>query len=252
MEKALKVAAARRNVIPFQEPQPKNREGKPVYSRTRVMAVDPKWLRRNKIVSLWHDDTVTDQIKILRTQVLGRMKKMGSNTMLITSAHPSEGKTLVALNLAVSISQEMGRTVLLVEADMRNASLDCYLGLDTEKGLSNILLDEAEVPETLINPGIDKLVVLPAGRPTKASAELLGSPRMESLVRELKDRYPDRFIIFDGPSLLSFADPLAFSQFIESILLVVEGHRTTKKDLAQALELLEGQTLIGAIYNKDR
>jgi protein-tyrosine kinase len=222
----------------------------PEYTTTRVMKADHDYLQSQRIVSILDDDRIADQIKILRTQVLDRMKSLGGNTLLVTSANPNEGKTLIALNLAISISQEVGHTVLLVEADMRTSSLDQYLGLTIGKGLSDVLINEAEIPDALINPGIEKLVILPAGRSIRSSAELLGSPRMETIVKEMKARYPDRFIIFDGPPMLSFADPLVFSRFIDGILLVVEAEKTSRKDISRVMELLKGKPVIGAIYNK--
>jgi protein-tyrosine kinase len=222
----------------------------PEYTRTRVVQTDLEHLKRQRVVAFLNDDEISDQIKIFRTQVLDRMKQLGGNTLLVTSANPHEGKSIIALNLAISISQEVGYTVLLVEADMRTSSMSRYFGLKSNKGLSDILLKEADVPDVLINPGIEKLVILPAGRAIKTSAELLGSPRMGDLVKEMKTRYPDRFIIFDGSPFLSFADPLSFSRFMDGILLVVEAEKTSKKDVARVMELLRGKPVIGAIYNK--
>ena len=223
---------------------------KPEYTKTRVVKTDPYYLKSQRIISFLHDDSIAERIKILRTQVLDRMKQLEGNTLLVISANRQEGKSLIALNLAISISQEVGYTVLLVEADMRTSSMGRYFGLDNSKGLSDILMKEADVSDALINPGIEKLVILPAGKAITTSAELLGSPRMEDLVKEMKSRYPDRFIIFDGPPFLSFADPLAFSRFVDGVLLVVEAEKTSKKDITKVMELLKGKPLIGAIYNK--
>jgi protein-tyrosine kinase len=233
------------NVLPF-----KCTEINPTYSRTKIVNVDPYVFKKNKIVSFFHEDEVADQIKILRTQVLDRMKEIGGNSLLVTSANSSEGKSLIALNLAISISQEPNRPVLFVETDMRTSSLHRYFGMEMKKGLADYLLKEAEIPDILLNPGIERLVILPGGRFLQTSAELLGSPRMESLVKEMKARYPERFIIFDGSSLLSFADSLMFSRFIDGILLVVEAEKTPRKDIKRCFELLKDKTLIGTVLNK--
>jgi protein-tyrosine kinase len=219
------------------------------YCRTKVVNVHPAVLKKNKILSSFHGNGMADRIKILRTQVLDRMKEIGGNRLLVTSANQSEGKTLVALNLAVSIAQVLDRTVLLVETDMRTSSLHRYLGMEVKKGLGDYLLGEAEIPDILINPGIERLVILPSGKTLATSAELLGAPRMESLVKEMKERYADRFIIFDGSSLLSFADPLIFSRLIDGILLVVRAEKTPKDDVRRCLELLKDKPLIGTVFN---
>lgn len=226
------------------------KEISPTYSRTRIVDIDERVLEKNKIVSLFHEKAMTDQLKILRTQVLNRMKQLGANSLLVTSADPGVGKTLTAINLAVSISQEVDQTVLLVDADLRTPSIHRYFGLDISKGLADYLLHQAELPDLLLNPRIENLVVLPAGNGLPNSAELLGAPRMESLVKEIKGRYTDRFIIYDSPALLSCADPLVLSGFVDSLLLVVEAEKTSTKDIRQAFEVLREKTIIGTVFNK--
>jgi protein-tyrosine kinase len=158
----------------------------PVYSSTRRELTDREVLRRNKIIALIHEDSAVDQLKILYTQVLNRLEETGGNSLLVTSPGPKEGKTLTAINLAISLSQKIDRTVLLVDADLRSPSIHKYLGLHPLKGLSEYLLREAEIPELLINPDIAKLVFLPGGRPLPNSTELLASPRMKDLVQQMK------------------------------------------------------------------
>ena len=222
----------------------------PVYFQTRKLPVDFQQLRQNRIIPICHGDAAADRIKILRTQVLNRMVEEGKNTLLITSANPGEGKTLTAINLAISISHEMDRTTLLVDSDLRKPSIHSYFGFDDLPGLSDYLKNGACLSDLLVSPGIEKLVILPGGKPVTNSAELLGSPRMESLVKEMKERYADRFIIFDSCSLLNYADPLVFSRFIDGILIVVEAEKTTRKDLKRTLEILGDKPVIGTLLNK--
>jgi protein-tyrosine kinase len=122
-----------------------------------------------------------------------------------------------------------------------------------EEGLSNYLLDQAELQDLLINPGIERLVLLPAGRPLPNSAEMLGSPRMETLVNDIKCRYPaDRVVIFDSSSLLTSADPLVLTRYVDGILLIVEEEKTTTEDLKKTMELLKDTPVIGTVMNKTR
>jgi protein-tyrosine kinase len=226
------------------------KEVNPAYFKTRILDINPNVLRRNKVVSLFHEQEVTDQIKILRAQVLRRMQEVAGNSLLVTSAKPGEGKTLTAINLAISISHELDLTVLLVDANLRIPAVDRYFGLKIREGLSDYLLYQEEVSDLLLNPGIEKFVILPAGRSVPNSSELLGSPQMELLVDEMKARYPDRFIIFDSASLLTSADPLVLSRFIDGVLLVVEAEKTTKQDVEQSLEFLKDKQIIGTVFNK--
>ena len=222
----------------------------PVYSQTRQQSIDAETLKKNRIVSLMDGDIVSDQLKIMDTQVLNILNERKGNSLIITSPGAGEGKTFTAINLAISLSQKIDRTVLLVDADIRNPSVHKYMGIQAEKGLSDYLLGEADIPDLLINPGIAKLVLFPGGRPMSNSTVLLGAPRMKMLVDELKAKYPERIIIFDTPSLLTSADTLVFCPFVDSILLVVEAEKTSTADMKQAVSLLKDRPLIGTVYNK--
>ena len=228
------------------------------YSRTRVQSVDPAVLKRNKLVALFPEMQSVEQIKILRTQVLNKLKEVGGNTMLVTSANPGEGKTFTCLNLGISISQELNKTVLIIDADLRDHAKTHYnfakdfLAIDNEKGLSDYLLQKCELPELLLNPGIEKLTVIPAGKPLANAAELLGSHRMGELVREVKQRYRDRIIIIDGPAALDFSDPMLLSKYVDGVLMVVEVEKTTSEQVLKLRKLFENTVLLGAVVNKTR
>ena len=227
-------------------------EIKPTYRQTKVININQEYLRKNKIVSLFYQDETADQIRILRSQVLEKLKESGGNSILISSPNAGEGKTILAINLAFSIAQEVSRTTLLVDADLRKPFIHRYLGFEAEQGLSQYLLGEAELPDLLINPGIEKLTILPGGKPLPSSTELLGAPRMQSLVKELKGRYSDRYIIYDTTSLLTRADPIVFSHHIDGIILIIEAERTSNKDLQRTMELLKDRPIVGTLFNKAR
>lgn len=227
-------------------------EVNPVYTKTRRQKINKETLRRNKVVSLFQDDPSVDQMKILYTQILNRLQERGGNSVLVTSPGHGEGKTLTAVNLAISMSLKVDLTVLLVDADLRTPSINGLLGFNALKGLSEYLLREAEIPELLVNPDIAKLVVLPGGRSLPNSTELLGSPRMKELVLGMKSRYPERIIIFDCPPLLTSADTMVFSPFVDGVVLVVEAEKTTSGDVEKAMELLRGKPFLGTVLNKAR
>jgi len=229
------------------------------YSETKVQKVDPIFLKKSRVISFFHEKGKPDQIKSMRTQILSKLKEIGGNSLLVTSANPREGKTFASINLGVSISQELDRTVLLVDADLTDPLKKHYdfakdfFGVDINKGLADYLLNEAEIPDILLNPGVPKLTILPAGKKLLNSAELLGSPRMESLVIELKSRYhSDRIVIFDSPSLLTVADPLVLSGYVDGILLIVEEGKTSEDDLKQTMELLNNKPVLGTVLNKSK
>lgn len=239
---------------PLRETQPQSNgstdEVNPAYTQTRIVPVNPDVLKRNKVFAFFQGHPMADSLKILQTQVLGRLEALGGNTIMVTSANRAEGKTLMTVNLAVSMARELDRTVLLVDTNLRSPSLLEILGMEPQRGLSDYLLKEAGIPDLLIHPGIQKLVLLPSGRPLSHSAELLGSPRMEALVREMRERYSKRLVLFDSPALLTSADALAFSRFVDGILLVAENEKTRRNEIKRMFELLEGKPVLGTVLNK--
>jgi protein-tyrosine kinase len=222
---------------------------KPVYTHTRRCVIDQLLIRRNRIISVCTEDEA-DRIKILRTQIINTLRDGGKNTLLVTSANHREGKTLTAINLAISFSHQTNQTVLLVDADIRKPSIHDFLGLGEHPGLSDYLSGRAEISDLFVNPGMDRIVILPGGKPMRNSAELLASARMSQLFEDIKQKYPERFIIFDGAPVLKSADPLVSSNFIESILIVVEAEKTSRDDLKRVFEMLKHKPIIGTVFNK--
>lgn len=171
------------------------------------------------------------------------------NTLLITSGVSEEGKSMTALNLAVSLAKEQDHTVLLVDTDLRRPALHKYLGISPEKGLTNCLRDNLPISEVLVKTGIGKLVFLPAGEALKDPLDLLSSQRMRDVVAELKKRYPERYVIFDSPPALPFADAGVLADMVDSTLIVVREGRAAKEDVRRLLESFKEHHLLGAIYN---
>lgn len=221
------------------------------YTHTRTVEVAEDLLREKRIIPGLEQNSFTEAYKILRTQVLQRLKENAWNSLVITSPGVNEGKTLTAINLAISLAMEVDCTVLLVDADLRNPSMQDYFGLGTVHGLSEYLTDNMPLDELLIHPArIPRFVMLPGGKSLMNSSEMLNSPKMTHLVEELKTRYPSRIVIFDLPPLLSAADALAFSPYVDAALLVIEEGRTQTEDAKRAVGLLQGTNLIGTVLNK--
>lgn len=222
-----------------------------VYTHTRTIDVAKHFLQEKRIISGFEQNAFTDAYRILRTQVLQRLREKNWNTLAVTSPGINEGKTLTAINLAISLAMEVNYTVLLVDADLRHPSVHEYFGIEAAHGLSDYLTADRPLSELLIHPAdVPGFVVLPGGRPLINSAEMLNSPKMARLVEELKSRYPSRIILFDMPPLLSAADTLAFSPYVDAALLVVEDGKTQAGDVKRAIDLLQGTSVIGTVLNK--
>ncbi|MGI9301329.1 MAG: CpsD/CapB family tyrosine-protein kinase [Gammaproteobacteria bacterium] len=220
------------------------------YEQTKVIQVDGELLRENRVISGRDDRLLVDAYKLLRTRLMSRMQQNNWKTLGITSTNENEGKTLTAVNLAISIAMKLNYTVMLVDADLRRPSAHTLFGLDPAHGLSDHLESGVPIDKVLINPGIDRFVILPGGDPVGDSSELLASPRMVQLVQELKTRYPSRIIVFDLPPVLVGDDVAAFSPCLDAAMLVVEDGRTQADQLARAMEILEGVNLVGTVLNK--
>jgi non-specific protein-tyrosine kinase len=224
----------------------------PVYSESQEMWVHPKELLGNRLVCFEPDAVELESYKVLRTRIQQAVKLKNMNTFMITSPNPGEGKTLTAINLALTYAKAYNHTVLLVDCDLRMQNIHQMLGLNSAAGLVDFLIDDKPLNEFIIWPGIEKLTLISGGRSIQNSAELLSSERMKSLVQELKARYSDRIVIFDAPPLLSGADALALAPLVDCILMVVKEDQTGMKDIRTALEMIPREKFLGFILNNQR
>jgi Mrp family chromosome partitioning ATPase len=140
--------------------------------------------------------------------------------------------------------------VLLGDLDLRRPGIQHYFVNEEHLGISDYLVDDANINDILINPDIERLVILPGNHSFTNSSEMLSSPKMVRLVEELKGRYANRIILFDMPPLLSCDDVIAFSPYVDAIMLVVEEGGTRKDDLKRAYDLIAEKNLVGTVLNK--
>lgn len=222
------------------------------YTNTRRMEIPSQVFEKNRLVSGIDDDAVTTAYKVFRTHVARLLSENNWNAMAITSPRQNEGKTLTAVNLTISLAREVNKTVLLVDADFKNPSICPYLDIKPQYGLKDYLLNDVPLSQILINPGIERLVVLPSIEPMANSSEVISSPKMAQLIEELKSRYPSRIVIFDLPPLLVTEDSLAFAPLVDAALLVIEDGKTTADEIQRSMELLRATNVLGTVLNKTR
>ncbi|MCG8040852.1 MAG: CpsD/CapB family tyrosine-protein kinase [Candidatus Thiodiazotropha endolucinida] len=222
------------------------------YTTTKLIDVSADFLRKNKIIVGDSNNEVSDQYKLLRTQIIQRLKANKWNSIAITSPTEGCGKTLTSINLAISLAREVNHTVLLVDMDLRRPKIHNYFHQEELLGLSDYISENVNLNEMLFNPGIERLVILPGNKPITNSSEMLSSPKLVKLVDELKNRYPNRVILYDMPPLLSCDDMIAFSPYIDSIMLIIEEGKTKKEELKSAYQLIEQANIIGTVLNKSK
>jgi exopolysaccharide/PEP-CTERM locus tyrosine autokinase len=168
---------------------------------------------------------------------------------MLTSTVGGEGKTVTALNLALALGQDYDHTALVVDADLRKPAVHRYLGVPSGCGLVQVLRGEASLEQALVKTGLGKMVVLPAGGTASDPLELIASGRMKELVRELKQRYPDRCIIFDTPPILPFAEAHVLSTLVDGVLFVVREGVARVEHVSEALKMLADARMLGTVYN---
>ena len=223
------------------------------YSTTQVMADALVRLQRTHGVVKLDRSVLSESFKMLRNQVLQRLRADGHKLLAVTSPRRIEGKSLTAVNLALTIAADYDSAVLLVDADLSGGGLQSMFGLDGARGLSDHLMNGAPISELLVNPGVARFVLLPAGQQAVLnSAELLATKLAQQLISEMKHRYADRYIIIDLPPLLDTADALAFLPQVDTTLVVVEEHTTSIQDMESMAELMAPFNLIGTVMSQAR
>lgn len=220
------------------------------YGQTRIVRLDPKHLDRHRIVAFNKSNPLSVSFDMLRTQVLNRMEAEGWRTLAVTSPTPGCGKTIVAINLAMSIAHHTGKTAMLADFDLRKPAIAKSLGLPPGKSLNDVLDGGATLAEALVNPGLHKLVVLPTSKPVPKSAEMLSSRKVESLIQDMRNRYEERIVIFDLPPLLVADDALTVLPRVDCALMVVGNGMVSRAEMEESLHHLHATNLVGTVLNK--
>jgi len=184
----------------------------------------------------------------LKTQIFLHPGK-SPRSILVTSAAPQEGKTLVAVNLAVAISKEVHSNAILVDADLRRPGIH-FEKSKSAKGLSNYLSDGVPLSEILINSEIEKLRIILAGPSTRKSSELIRSKKMGELLQSLREFGDNTYIVIDSPPIMATADPTLLSTMVDGVILVVRAGYTSRESVQSAIRSIDRQKIIGVIFNQ--
>ncbi len=200
---------------------------------------------------------IGEEFRIIKRELLARIRGTSrqsaipnGNVILVTSAHPGDGKTFCAINLAVSLAAESDLEVLLVDADFAKPGVAQALGLGGGKGLMDALVDPAlAIEDLVIRTDVPSLCVLPAGESSRLDTEYLASSRTDALIAALVAGRPDRVVIFDSPPLLAASPAAVLAAHVGQTLLVVRADRTTETTLRDAAGLLNGCANIQLLLN---
>jgi len=200
---------------------------------------------------------VADEFRVIKRPIIRNAHERSgtraerANLVMVTSAVPAEGKSFVALNLAMSIAFEVDSTALLVDADVANPCLMQMTHLPPSKGLLDLLTDpDTKLHDVLLRTNVEKLSLLPSGTAHGRATEMLASETMANLLEEMASRYLDRILVFDSPPLLATTEARALASHMGQIIMVVEADRTTQSLVKHALETIETCPVVMMVLNK--
>jgi exopolysaccharide/PEP-CTERM locus tyrosine autokinase len=227
---------------------------------TKRLEINRAALRTAGLLAPEHDErqVASDYRQIKRPLIAaatgrGAPAVANGNVIMVASALPGEGKTFTSVNLAMSIARERDVEVVLVDADVAKPHISRTLGVDAEKGLLDLLSDEALDVETLIfGTNVEGLCVLPAGRHSDTATELLASTRMEQILATMSANDPRRIIVLDSPPLLLTSEARVLSGAAGQVVIVVRAGQTARQAVLDAIGYLGDHGSISLILNQSQ
>jgi capsular exopolysaccharide synthesis family protein len=203
---------------------------------------------------MFHDPSSfrAEQVRGLRNKLIAMNPDGESKTLVITSAMKMEGKSITAINLALAFAELERQSVLLVDGDLRNPSVEDYLHLNPHPGLGDVLLDRVSVADAVRSAGIRNLSVIGAGTRLASPSELLSTPRIASLMARLKEDF--RYVIFDTPPVLPATDATVMGAQADGTLMTVRLEHSTRSMTREAIRNLQdlGANVMGVFVNAVR
>jgi protein-tyrosine kinase len=196
------------------------------------------------------EDRTAAAFRLVRTRLLNAMRNEGWSTLAITSPGPGEGKSLITLNLALSIARERMSDVFLLDLDLRNPSICGYLGVCPPQELVSYFGGDGTPAGALFTIGIDGLAIAGSTLPTEQASELIASGRLEEMLAYIRSIATSPIILLDLPPLLVTDEALLVAPRVDAVALVVAEGRTRRDTLVRAKQLLSEFTMAGVILNR--
>jgi receptor protein-tyrosine kinase len=188
-----------------------------------------------------------EQYRYLRTHIKQASRDFQHPVILVTSAHPGEGKSVTASNLAVALALESQEDILLIDGELRKPDIHTLYGLERSPGFANVLAGTSSLEEVIQQGPATRLKIIPAGETPKHPADLLGSGQCEGLFAHLRTRFA--YTIIDSPPLLTVTDGRLLSHWADGVLLVVRAGATRQDAYQEAARHLGGQRMFGVVVN---
>ena len=192
---------------------------------------------------------ISEAYRALRTNVEFTSVDSETQKIMVTSSGPREGKSHTVANLAVSMAQS-GKSVLIIDADLRNPTQHKLFGLDNEEGLSVSLVQDQDYRKYIWETAVPGVMVLPAGPVPPNPAELVGSKRMKRLIEEVSEQFD--IVLIDTPPVIAVTDAAILAQEVDGVILVLASGEVNKGYAQKAKDQLDklGVKILGAVLNK--
>ncbi len=191
---------------------------------------------------------LAESYRSIRTILLLGQGDRSPRVVLITSAHPGEGKTTITLNLGIALAQS-GRSVVVVDADLRKGNCHSHLAIPNRRGLTHILTDGLPLDVCVQSTAVTGFSLLPRGVAPSNPTEILGSNEMRELLTALRQRFD--FVMIDTPPAIAISDAMVLSAWCDGVLLVVRNQNTTTDAVRHVVDRLQavGAPIVGAVLN---
>ncbi len=195
-------------------------------------------------------DPVLNAYRVLRTRVLQKMDAAGWKTLAVVSPGAGAGKTVTAINLAISIGSKTGSRPILADLDFYRPSVGRYLGFREFPSVLDFFEGKRDLNEVTVRPDLTDVLVMPNERVSRRGAEFLTSDRADQLIHTATHDYQSQIVIFDMSPLLGCDDTIAFLPKVDCVLLVAASGQTRVPELKEAKRILSKSNIIGTVLNK--
>lgn len=201
-----------------------------------------------RLVTITHPHSnYCEEYRSLRTHILHKSQRGKLQSIVVASINPSEGKSITAINLSWLLAQTDGVKCLIIDSDLRMPSLTDYIGIETDKGLSDILAGKATLQDSIIKLEPAGLHILPGGEARSDVAELISGPKFKEILRQAREMFD--FVIIDAPPLGIFTDANVLINHADGAMLVIRANRTKYAAIDRILETLPRERMLGVVLN---
>lgn len=214
-----------------------------------IPAITGKDGQMPRLTHMYPLSPVAEAYRMLRTDLLFTQKEKDFKTLMVATGKPGQGATTTICNLAIALAQ-VGKRVILIDADMRRPSLHSFFDLQNDAGLSTLLKGNGNPMDCIRKTAVENLIVIPAGPTPLNASELLASDRLMDIVNQLKQHFD--FVLFDAPSTIVFSDSQILASWLDAVLYVVSANQVPRDSEKLAIEKLRRAkaNIIGTIVNK--